>query len=245
MNSALLIVAAGKSSRFGGYPKALCNVGSKMNVENTIEYASKVFDSIYLGLNVETVAKYSDLKINGKILSIETGQGDALSLIKLVRLVLQDNANIDKLFVCWGDAFFVDELPFVELMNQINDNDYYVACSVDEKPYAWFDVDEDNNVISSHFKKIDGEIEEGIHDQSLFCFSPNELMKYIDEYRLSIGVMSEDYDENEPKEVKLLDLFNYLYKIDKPVKVALISKNKVLSFNTTEELDKIIGEYCD
>lgn len=244
MKDALLIVAAGKSSRFGGYPKALCMLKDGMNVENTIRFAKKAFSSVYLGLNTETAEKYRDLKLDAKVLSITTGQGDALSLLKMVRLVLEDDQEIGRLYVCWGDAFFVDELPFLQFKNQLGEDDCHVACSIDEKPYAWFDTDDDGYIISSHFKKNDGEIPEGIHDQSLFAFKPLKLMKYIEAYKDYAGVKNEDYDPEETKEVKLLDLFTYLYGIGLPVKTILIDKNKVLSFNTREELDRIIEEYC-
>ena len=244
MKEALLIVAAGKSSRFGGYPKALCMLKDRMNVENTIDYAKKVFPSVYLGLNTETVEKYSDLKLDAKVLSITTGQGDALSLLKMVRLVMKDDQDIDRLYVCWGDAFFVDEMPFLQLKDQLGDDDCHVACSIDEKPYAWFNTDEEGDIISSHFKKNDGEISEGIHDQSLFAFKPLKLMEYIETYKNHLGIKNEDYDPEETKEVKLLDLFTYLYGQGLPVKTVLIDKNRVLSFNTREELDGIIEEYC-
>ena len=244
MKKVLLIVAAGKSSRFGGYPKAFCILGNKMNVENTIEKASECFDEIYVGLNEETVANYPNLKLNAHVLSITTGQGEAMSILKLIRLVKKENEDLDKIYICWGDAFFVDELPFEQFMSQIKSDDFNVACSIDEKPYAWFDVDGNDYIISSHFKKEDGEIEKGIHDQSLFCFNIENFIKYITDYRLSIGINNEDYDPNEKKEVKTLDLFTYLYKNGVGVKTILIDKNKVLSFNTKEELDKIVEDYC-
>ena len=240
-NSALLIVAAGKSSRFGGYPKALCNIGNQTNVENTISLAKDYFSEIYLGLNVET---HTDLKLDAKVLKIETGQGDSLSLIRLIRLVMQDNKSIKRLFVCWGDAYFASNKPFDEFTSLVNEKDsLYVACSIDEKPYAWFDVDDDNYIVKSHFKKNDGEIEIGIHDQSLFCFEPNKMMNYIDEYRNYLGI-EEDYNPNESKEAKLLDIFTYLNRKD-PVKAVIITKDNVLSFNTKEELDKIICGHLD
>ena len=237
-NSALLIVAAGKSSRFGGYPKALCNIGSKTNVENTISLAKPYFENIYLGLNVETK---TDIEIDAKVLRIETGQGDSLSLLKLIRLVKKDNQNIDKLFVCWGDAYFASSKPFEQFSMNINNKDnLYVACSLDKNPYAWFDVDENGYINKSHFKAKDGDISIGVHDQSLFCFDINVIEKYINEYKNYIGLVSEDYNPNESKEAKLLDIFTYLSEKE-AVKTILIDKDNVLSFNTKEELDKIIS----
>ena len=244
MKNVLLIVAAGKSSRFGGYPKAFCMMGNRMNVENTIEKAKSVFDDIYVGLNIETVEQYKDLRLDAHILKINTGQGDSMSILKLIRLIREEDKDLDKIYVCWGDAFFVNEQPFEQFSCQIRNDDFYVACSIDEKPYAWFDVDGDGNIIASHFKKNDGEIDKGIHDQSLFVFKPLKLMEYIETYKEHLGIKNEDYDPEETKEVKLLDLFTYLYGIGLPVKTILIDKNKVLSFNTREELDRIIEEYC-
>ena len=244
MKKVLLIVAAGKSSRFGGYPKAFCMMGNRMNVENTIEKAKSVFDDIYVGLNIETVEQYKDLKLDAHILKINTGQGDSMSMLKLIRLIREENRDLDRIYVCWGDAFFVDEQPFEQFSFQIKNDDFYVACSIDERPYAWFDVDGSDNIITSHFKKNDGEIEKGIHDQSLFCFNIDKYIEYITEFREYLGVQSEDYDPDEPKEVKVLDLFTYLYKKGVGVKTVLINRDKVLSFNTREELDKIVEDYC-
>ena len=236
-DSALLIVAAGKSSRFGGYPKALCNVGDMSNAENTIGLAKEVFENIYLGLNVETKC---DINFDAKVLRVETGQGDSLSLLRLIRQVKVDNPSIKNIFVCWGDAYFVSSKPFVEISSQINDADkLYVACSIDNNPYAWFDVDENGYIVKSHFKSKDGDIEKGIHDQSLFCFDVETIEKYINEYKNYIGLESEDYNPNDSREAKLLDIFTYLTNIE-PVKTLIIEKDNVLSFNTREELDKII-----
>lgn len=244
MNKALLIVAAGKSSRFGGYPKALCMLKDDTNAANTIKYARKVFDDIYLGLNSETIKEYPNLNVDAKILDITTGQGDAMSFLKLVRLIKKDNPNLDRLYMCWGDAFFVDEIPFIEFDNKIENDEWNVACSIDDKPYAWFDTDEKGYIIRSHFKKSDGEIDKGIHDQSLFAFDIRNLEKYLEEYRDYLKLDSEDYNPNETKEVRLLDIFTYHYGLNRPVKAVLIQKDKILSFNTKEELDKIVEEYC-
>ena len=219
-------------------------MGNKMNVENTIEKAKGIFDEIYVGLNVETVEKYRDLKLDAQVLKINTGQGDSMSMLKLIRLIKEDNKDLNRIYVCWGDAFFVDEQPFEQFSFQVKNDDFYVACSIDEKPYAWFDVDGNDNIVASHFKKTDGEIDKGVHDQSLFCFNIDKYIEYITQFREYLGVKSEDYNPDEEKEVKVLDLFTYLYKKGINVKTVLINKNKVLSFNTKEELDKIVEDYC-
>ena len=41
-------------------------------------------------------------------------------------------------------------------------------------------------------KKNDGEIPEGIHDQSLFAFKPSKLMEYIERYKDYLGIKNEE-----------------------------------------------------
>ena len=78
----LLIIASGKSSRFGGFPKAFCQIGDKTNVENTIQMAQKIFDKIYLGVNRNTYTQFVGKIGNCEMFSIVTGQGDAHSILK-------------------------------------------------------------------------------------------------------------------------------------------------------------------
>ena len=53
----LLIVASGKSSRFGGFPKAFCDLGGKTSLAHTIEKSGEIFDKIYVGVNNQTYEK--------------------------------------------------------------------------------------------------------------------------------------------------------------------------------------------
>ena len=87
MSSILLIVASGKSSRFGGFPKAFCQLGNKTNVENTVEKADGIFDKIYIGVNRNTFALFHDKISGAEIFSIITGQGDAHSILKCIAYV--------------------------------------------------------------------------------------------------------------------------------------------------------------
>ena len=145
MENSLAIFAAGKSSRFGGFPKAFCDLGEVKNVENTINLARKHFQNIYLVVNRETYAAgiTGGLK-DVKVISIVTGQGDADSVLKGLRYIV-DKSTQDILTACWGDAVFLSDEPFCEmnksLINWSVASPVLVGCSWDRNPYAWFDTD--------------------------------------------------------------------------------------------------------
>lgn len=237
----LLIVASGKSSRFGGFPKAFCNIGDKTNADNTIEKAKQLYDKVYIGVNRNTFVEYSE-KITGcEMFSIITGQGDAHSILKCLTYVREKEPYLKRITVCWGDAVFVDELPFKQLIEGVGDFKVAVACAIDERPYAWFEINGNDGILSSHFAKDEGFIDEGLHDQSLFLFDVNFALKYLNEYRESLGI---PYDNDESKadknEMKLLYSFEYLYKVGyEHAKCIKITGGKILSFNTQDELEAI------
>lgn len=237
----LLIVASGKSSRFGGFPKAFCKIGDKTNADNTIEKAKKLYDKVYIGVNRNTFVEYSK-KITGcEMFSIITGQGDAHSILKCLTYVREREPDLKRITVCWGDAVFVDELPFKQIMEGVGDSKVAVACAMDEHPYAWFETNENDGILRSHFAKDEGFIDEGLHDQSLFQFDIDFAIRYLNEYRESLGI---PYDNDESKadknEMKLLYSFEYLYKVgyDHAKCIEIIGK-KILSFNTQDELEAI------
>ena len=244
MKKILLIVASGKASRFGGFPKAFCEIGSKMNVQNTIDLASEVYEHIYLGVNTETYPLYMNKVSSCEMFPIVTGQGDAHSLIKCLKHVW-DKEEADQISVCWGDAVFQDQLPFRELIASMDgmnvDIPGIVACAYDENPYAWFDTD-GKNIIRSHFRGTEKEpCHKGLHDQSLFGFNFPVIFQYLEQYRRHMGIKEDDkYEGAESAEMKLLDAFGYFYeKKLLPMQYSIITGRKVYSFNTREELSEI------
>lgn len=234
----LLIVASGKSSRFGGFPKAFCQLGAVTNVENTIEKSKTVVDKVYIGVNEKVYDEFHEKIKNCEMFSIKTGQGDAHSLLKCLKYIKKNETVIDKLLVCWGDAVFVSPKPFEELIT--SNEKVAVACSLDKNPYAWFDVNNDDDILKSHFAKEEGFVSEGLHDQSLFSLDIEYAIKYLDEYRISLDIPEDNDEENSDiNEMKLLFSFEYLLQIGACAKIHRITKDQVLSFNTQEELDSI------
>lgn len=241
MSNILLIVASGKSSRFGGFPKAFCRLGNVMNAENTAAIARKCYDKVYIGVNSKTFHEFNGKFQGGEMFPIVTGQGDAHSLLKCLEYIGKREEDIIKVSVCWGDAVFVDEKPFEELLASPTDAKVSVACALDKKPYAWFELTHGDRIRKAHFAKEEGFIEEGMHDQSLFHFDFDFARKYLNEYRESLGIPY-DNDENNSDQNEMKLLFSFEYLIEKgyePARCVKIEAGKVLSFNTQEELEEI------
>ena len=108
----LLIVASGKSSRFGGFPKAFCRMGSITNAENTVEKSKSIIDKVYIGVNDKIYEQFHKTIKGCEMFSIKTGQGDAHSLLKCINHIKEKETDIDNFFVCWGDAVFASSKPF-------------------------------------------------------------------------------------------------------------------------------------
>ena len=247
MQKNLLIVASGKSSRFGGYPKAFARIGSVMNVENTIQKAAGQYDRIYVAVNRETYAAYKGTVAGCEMFSIETGNGDAHSLLKCLKHIRGAEPGCGRLAVCWGDACFASSLPFVQIGQAVDrlpgDIPALVACAEDEAPYAWFET-AGENIRRSHFAKVDGPVDRGLHDQSLFVFGVDLAIAYLEEYKQVLGI-GDAYEPDGP-EMKLLYSFEYLYGSEKysAARYAPITAGNVFSFNTKEELETIKEKIC-
>lgn len=241
MRKILLIVAAGKSSRFGGFPKGFCKIGKGCVIDNTIAKSKKYFDDIYLGLNDSIYEEYSE-KIKGcNVFGIKTGHGDAHSILKCLEHIRKVERCVDKIAICWGDVIFTSEVPFKEMNIQGTEYQAVAICSVDNDPYAWFEVDESMNIVKSFFKKNCGQIARGIHDQSLFYFDFDFLYLNLIEYQKLLGINMDDDDTVQDKqEMKLLTFFEYVYEMRYPgVKCIVVPDKQTYSFNTKEELDSI------
>lgn len=247
MKHVFLILAAGKSSRFGGYPKAFCRIGDIYMAQKTIDLGSPYFDGTYLVINKETYPEYRDAVQGCKTLAIGTGQGDAHSFLRAARLVRQD-CGAEKITMCWGDTYYLDGLIFKRAAEaRIGEDAVGVSLSAfDQEPYAWYEPDGDK-IKASHFKAKDGAVEAGIHDQSVFVFRLEAICTQLEHYLEALGVREEDdyMDKETSKEAKLLDSFTYFYEnCLLPMKYSLVEPGWSYSFNTQEELDLLKKRVC-
>lgn len=244
---AFLILASGKSSRFGGYPKAFCKIDDNYVAQRTVDLGAKYFDQTYLVINREIFPDYKDAVKKCKTLSIGTGQGDSHSFLRAARLIKKD-CGADKITLCWGDTVYLDDKVFKKAAgvtdDKLNECVGISYSSLDCEPYAWYEPDE-NKIKASHFRNKDGLVESGIHDQSIFTFKLDSICRQLEAYMNELRLKDEeDYINKEiSKEMKLLDSFTYFYENRElgmlPMKYELVESGCSYSFNTNEELEKI------
>lgn len=252
MKHAFLILASGKSSRFGGFPKAFCKIGDTYVVQKTVDLGLPYFDMTYLVINREIYPDYKDAVLGCKILPIGTGQGDSHSFLRAARLVKED-CGADRITLCWGDTFYFNDVIFKKAA-ETDLNKFSVGVSlssIDPEPYAWYEPDGDK-IKASHFRAKDGVIENGIHDQSVFIFNLDAICIQLESYMKALGLRDEDdyINKDISKEMKLLDSFTYFYENNLlPMRYSLVESGWSYSFNTKEELEMIRRKaekaYCD
>jgi len=240
----LLVLASGKSSRFGGFPKTFCKVDNSYVAQRTIDLAKSYFESCYLVVNKEIFPGYKDRITGCKTFGIETGQGDSHSFLRAAKLIEKD-CGADKITLCWGDTFYLDDVMFrraAEIGEELDSSSVGISLSsIDKEPYAWYEVEGDV-IKQSHFRSKDGIIPEGVHDQSVFVFNLDMICSQLENYMAFLGLNDEDDYINKEvlKEMKLLDSFTYFYENNLiPMKYTLVESGRSYSFNTSEELENI------
>jgi len=238
---AFLILAAGKSSRFGGYPKAFCRIGDRTVAQRTVDLGSPFFDRTYLAINHEIYPEYKDAVRGCAILPIVTGQGDAHSFLRAARLIRAE-CGADQITLCWGDTFYTDDSIFRRAAETATAGAAGVSLSaVDPEPYAWYETDGDW-IRASRFRNRDGIVRTGIHDQSVFVFDSGVICTQLESYMKALGIKDgeDGAGAGTAKEMRMLDSFTYFYERPLiPVKYALVEPGRSFSFNTREELEQI------
>lgn len=252
MKKVLIFVASGFSTRMGGFPKGLSLVNGKPVIVNAIDFARDYYDEVYIVCNYKTEPHFQKVLAEFEVKDVNlrpivTGKGDAESVLKSIMIVKDElKQNFDCTF-CWGDAFFVSALPFSSMISAKMDDvaSILVGCSVDMNPYAYFDVYTEGGDFStakikkSYFKKKDGEVPVGIHDQCIFRCNADSVLEALGLYRTELGYDGSDYLKSPTNEMGLLHSFTYFDTIGKSAQIALIPENQVFSFNTMEELNAI------
>lgn len=205
----LLILAAGASSRFGGQPKALCQIKGSSNALRTVELARPWVDRSYLAVN-QTVydalhgAAFAGLQDQGpadELAALEAagctlfptlgGGGDAFSLQAALLQLLERSPQTSRVVLCWGDAVFASGSPFRELLYADDRHPLAVAVSQDPQPYAWFDLGPTGEVCGAHFAADAPPPPAAFHDQSLFLLEPRLALEQLAKYRDHLGIPAE------------------------------------------------------
>ena len=253
MKKILIFVASGLSTRMGGFPKALAQVGDTRVILNAINCADQYYDDIFIITNGKVKPSFDEVISNdgnrAKVREIITGKGDAESVWKSLMLVQKEIGESFDATFCWGDAFFKTNKAFECIMSDdiiIEDiKSLIVGCSYDNDPSAYFDIYtswgdfEQLFIKKSYFKKYDGGVKIGVHDQCIFRCVSSVFIGCLNRYKEENGFDGENYLLSQTNEIGLLKSFDFLKRIDRPAKVVIIPGKNVFSFNTLEELNEI------
>lgn len=254
MKKILIFVSSGLSTRMGGFPKGLSEVGGTTVLAHAIRIAEPYYDKIYVICNFTTEPKFSKLlgeeNLPVKLRPIITGKGDAESVLKSIKLVKKELSGDFDCTFCWGDAFFTSSVPFQTMMSVdlSSSTPLWVGCSVDKDPYAYFDIQTENGnllgakIIKSYFKKRDGCVPVGIHDQCIFRCQTDIFLEMLALYQKELGFNGSDYLKSATNEMGLLNSFTFAATINRPARIILMPSGLVHSFNTPEELNGIISK---
>lgn len=238
-----IIVASGKASRFGGFPKAFCEIGGEKNINRISRLLAPLVRKVYAILNPVIYERYKDSVYCCELVEITSGHGEAHSLLRGLKKI--GSSSECNYLICWGDTVFMSDTPIrrvVEEIPKISDRSIGTClCARDEQPYAWFGTD-GMYIRKSYFRGKDGNVGSGIHDQSLFYFKGNLLLDGLERYRqfLQIEEKQNLSDFGNPiSEMKMLYAFEYFHDIGRPMEYCMTEPGQVMSFNTKEELENI------
>lgn len=253
MGHVLIFVASGFSTRMGGFPKALVKINNVPVIAHAIREARSFYDCIYVICNFETQNQFATVlnqyQLPALLRPIVTGKGDAESVLKSIKLVQKELGGDFDCTFCWGDAFFTSSLPFQTMMSVdlTASTPLWVGCSVDRNPYAYFDIQTDKGnilgakIIKSYFKKRDGGVPVGFHDQCIFRCHTEVFMEMLALYRKELGFDGSDYQKSDTNEMGLLNSFTFAATVNRHARILLIPPGLVHSFNTPEELNRIVN----
>lgn len=253
MRKILIFVASGFSTRMGGFPKALAEVDGTPVIIHALNRAEGYYDSVYIICNEHTFPAFNEaVGKHGRDVAVQiivTGKGDAESVWKSLRLVERETGDAFDCTFCWGDVYFATSEAFRGMMNpriRIEEiPSILVGCSIDIDPYAYFDFRttsgdmEHMEICHSYFKKKNGSVTLGMHDQCIFRCISSVFLSCLDRYREALGFDGENYRLSPNGEMGLLDSFSFLSGIGRPASIRLLPPGNVFSFNTAEELQQI------
>lgn len=250
----LYIIAAGLSSRMGGYPKHLCYIdeAGTTNLEHTLYFAKYFYDNIVIVINKllseEYVLKTKDIanKYNAEVKQIESGKGDGHAVYEAIK-----DENEFKYVTCiWGDTYFTDNTIFriyetPQVLNVVSANEI--------SPYCYIKLNDFSNEIESMMfaNEIPPKANtKYLHDQSTFFINVHNFKLYFDKYIKYCDKKIKDLlikiNKFEYSIIKFVNWYNSKYFLDDSSKICThvlpeeLNKLYTISYNTKEELQEIL-----
>lgn len=243
----LYIIAAGLSSRMGGFPKHLCVVDTKLgmtNLEHTITLALPLYDKIYVVVNNKLAldAATQTLNIvnkfeNVELKFIESGKGDGHAVYEAIK-----DETEERVTCIWGDTYFKDTNAFTKV-NEAKLMD--VVCANEVSPYCYITTNLfGTQYITGMYFNNDKPINKNdkyLHDQSVFMINTTNFKKAFFDYMKFCDDINITYVKTKGIEYSIIKFVNWFNKFNvsltKFVPI-ILDKPCSISFNTPEELEK-------
>lgn len=226
----LIVLAAGKNSRANYQNKALFAYDGTTCLENTIRIGINLFKHVLVVGTAYCEDEYK--KICDKYPSVEeitivSGYGTLDALLKVLPFV-----KTDKVLMCWGDLWFMDDYAFRQTLLTQLDSPCVVPVSYISNPYSWYIMDENFNIKTTIWRKNESNpVANGYFDQSCYFMDKKIIQQQLTDYNLQClekGIESK------------FDLgYEILYKNGSPAKAIVIEYGHVFHFNTQEEFGKL------
>jgi len=223
----ILIMAAGKSSRFGK-AKCLTKIGKTTVLENLIKLAKSSRNRVIVVVSnnvfeqdLEMIKTICD-KTHTIIINSKYTNGTANNLKDYAKYVASDA------FIMWSDIIVADESNFVKFLKTDFNHVLTIPVVFEKEPYAAVLVDDSGVPFDMLYSKKTGERPvEGYHDQCIF---------YIPElvWQLCFNSIKEiDGEKN------ILDIISIAHNKGLFTEIIKYPNKLVNSFNTVEELKNL------
>lgn len=236
----VLIMANGNNSRFGS-KKCLQVTQGKTVLNHIIDAFHKPYtdvEGVIYNIHVITNDKEIINSIEQKPCTVirplrrQLHTGTAIDLY-LSKALDNDNPKL----VIWSDIIITRPKIIKSMVTQFINGDYsmLIPVAIEDNPYVSVRLDEWGVPYGFHFSKIEGyTLNRGYHDQCMFMFNNDDLVKALDE------LCSQPVTYKH--EIDVLNVLPILYRNKKRTAI-MKTEGGVVSFNTVLEFANLVKRW--
>jgi bifunctional N-acetylglucosamine-1-phosphate-uridyltransferase/glucosamine-1-phosphate-acetyltransferase GlmU-like protein len=243
-----LIVAAGKNTRFGS-EKALAKINGVENIVRTYNLMDQYMEQIYVAIRKERFDEYKKVLPNATIIKLDKSEGCGQAVKDAMKLIYHN----DIFMITWGDMYFRDLEFLGKVFNDIDRKTFNILGEYRKNPKVGYDFGYFNEfgqeVVCLRGEKVDGcsslvkgtnyymdmvkdkRPDFGVDDRGVFFTTKDFILPWL-----------EKLEPNSKGEYHLLDITKDLYTNNNPAKLLITNNTGIRTFNTTSDLERIIGD---
>jgi len=218
----LLIVSAGKNTRFGE-EKALQKINGIENIVNTINLFKDKMENVVVAIRSEMIVDYAKA-INGKayIVFVNESKGSAQGTKDAL---LQSPFN-GTYMVTWGDMVFQNGEFLDKTIEQIKPNTLNILVENLNGIYGPYILNKKGEPMSAFHGKLSGY---HLTDRGVFFAKKNILLNYL-----------KKVEPNTKGDYRFMSVVNVMYNSGNPANLIEVKNSGIRTFNTKSELESIV-----